>query len=123
TNKKHHRFIFSEYIETTDKPEKDFYELLESGRAQLFKQYKKIMREDRPYNSATFEQTIQTNIRYFVLIEGKWKKVTKVKDLLTVLSDKKNDVQQYISTKNLSGDSQENFQAAIVYYNNLFIKQ
>lgn len=123
TNKKHHRFIFSEYIETTDKPEKDFYELLETGRAQLFKQYKKIMREDRPYNSATFEQTIQTNIRYFVLIEGKWKKVTKVKDLVTVLSDKKNDVQQYISTKNLSGDSQENFQAAIVYYNNLFIKQ
>lgn len=43
-NNKHHRFIFSEHIETTDKPERDFYESLETGRAQLYKQYKKIMR-------------------------------------------------------------------------------
>lgn len=122
-NKKNHRFIFSEHIETTDKPEKDFYELLESGKAQLYKQYKKIMREDRPYNSATYEQTIQTNIRYFVLIGGQWKKVTKIKDLSTVLSDKKNEVQQYISTNQLSGDSQEDFRTVIAYYNSLFIQQ
>lgn len=122
-NNKNHRFIFSEYIETTDKPEKDFYELLETGKAELYKQYKKIMREDRPYNSATYEQTIQTNIRYFVLIGGQWKKVTKIKDLLAALSDKKNEVQQHISTKRLSGDSQEDFQAVISYYNSLFIQQ
>jgi len=122
-NKKNHRFIFSEHIETTDKPEKDFYELLETGRAQLYKQYKKIMREDRPYNSATYEQTIQTNIRYFVLIGGQWKKVTKIKDLVTVLSDKKNEVQQHINTKRLSGDSEEDFQAVIRNYNSLFPQQ
>ena len=122
-NKKQHRFIFSEHIETTDKPEKDFYELLQTGKAQLYKQHKKIMREDRPYNSATYEQTIQTNIRYFVLIEGKWKKVTRIKDLSTVLSDKKNEVQQYITDKRLSGDSQEDFQAVISYYNSLFVQQ
>ncbi len=122
-NNKSYRFVFSEHIETTDKPEKDFYELLETGRAQLYKQYKKIMREDRPYNSATYEQTIQTNIRYFVLIGGQWKKVAKIKDLLTVLADKKSEVQQHISAKRISGDSQEDFQAVISYYNSLFIQQ
>ena len=46
-----------------------------------------------------------------------------MKDLLSVLSDKKNEVQQHISTKRLSGDSQEDFQAVISYYNSLFIQQ
>lgn len=49
--------------------------------------------------------------------------MTKIKDLLAALSDKKNEVQQHISTKRLSGDSQEDFQAVISYYNSLFIQQ
>ncbi len=121
-NKKNYRFIFYEHIETTDKPEKDFYELLQTGKAQLFKQYKKIMKEDRPYNSATYEQSIQTNIRYFVLIGGQWKKIAKVKDLPGVLLDKKADVQQYISSKSLSGDNEEDLELVVSYYNSLFTK-
>src|SRR4030095_6688606 len=40
---RHYRFVFSEYIETTDKPEKDFYELLQAGKGEVYKQYKKKM--------------------------------------------------------------------------------
>jgi hypothetical protein len=57
------------------------------------------------------------------LLGGQWKKVTKIKDLFTALADKKNEVQQHISTKHISGDSKEDFQAVIGYYNSLFIQQ
>ena len=119
-NNKQYQFVFFDHIKTTDKPEKDFYELLQKGKAELFKQHKKIMKEDRPYNSATYEQSIQTNIRYFVLWDGQWIKVGKVKDLVNVLSDKKAEVQQFINGKGLSGGKQEDLETVISYYNGLF---
>lgn len=119
-NNKKYQFVFFDQIKTTDKPEKDFYELLQEGKAGLFKQHKKIMKEDRPYNSATYEQSIQTNIRYFVLLDGQWKKVAKVKDLVNVLSDKKAEVQQFINSKGLSGGNQKDLETVINYYNGLF---
>lgn len=121
-NNKKYQFVFFEHIKTTDKIEKDFYEQLQKGKAGLFKQYKKIMKEDRPYNSATYEQFIQTNIRYFVLWDGQWKKIVRVKDLVNVLSDKKAEVQQFINSKGLSGSNQEDLEAVISYYNGLFDK-
>jgi hypothetical protein len=122
-NNKQYQFVFFDYIKTTNKPEKDFYELLQKGKAELFKQHKKVMKEERPYNSATYEQFIQTNIRYFVLLDGQWKKVVKVKDLVNVLADKKAEVQQFINSKGLSGDNGEDLEAVISYYNGLFVNK
>src|SRR5215207_14432 len=114
-----HRFIFSDYIETTDKPEKDFYELIQTGKAELFKQHKKKVLEARPYGSATFEQTIQTNFRYYVLLNGKWIKLNKLKDLPAAFADKKEEISKCISDKRLSGDTEKNFEAVITYYNSM----
>lgn len=118
-NNKNHRFIFYGFIETTDKPEKDFYELLQTGKAELYKQHKKTMRENRPYNSATYEQTIDTDQRFYVLSGGKWIKLKKLKDLPGIFPDKKEEVSKFISDKKLSGDSEENFKAVVTYYNSL----
>lgn len=115
-----HRFIFSDYIETTDKMEKDFYELLQSGKAELYKQYKKKLLENRPYGSATTEQTIQTELRYFVLLNGKWTRARKIKELTALLDNKKTEIQKFISDKKIAGDSQSNFEAMTAYYNTLF---
>ena len=117
-----HRFIFSDYIETTDKPEKDFYELLQSGKAELYKQHKKRILESKPYGSATVEQTIQTNLRFYVLLNGKWIKINKLKDLPTVFSDKKEEIAKFISDKKLSGDNQKNFEAVVIFYNSIISK-
>ena len=122
-NNYHHRFVFSRYIETTDKPEEDFYELLQSGKAQLYKQYKKRLMETRPYGSATYEQSIKTDIRYYVLVGGKWVKIKKMKDLTDQLTDKNNEIQKYVGEKKLTKDSQENYEAIVAYYNNLSIQQ
>lgn len=114
-----HRFIFSDYIQSSQKPEKDFYELLQSGKAELYKQHKKTILESKPYGSATFEQKIRTELRYYVLVNARWTRVKKLKELPIVLSDNNDEVLKFISDKKLSGDSQANFEAIIFYYNSL----
>jgi len=117
--KKDHRFIFSNYIEATEKPEKDFYELLQTGKAELYKQYKKRIQENRPYGSATTEQTIKTDLRFYILLNGQWTKIKKLKDLPTIFSDKKDEIQKFISDKKLTADNEANYEAVVSFYNSL----
>ena len=121
--KNDHRFIFSDYIGSSQKLEKDFYELLQTGKAELYKQHKKSMLENKPYGSATVEQKIRTDTRYYVLVNGQWTKVKKLKDLPTVFPDKKDEVLKFISDKKLSGDSEANLEAIVSYYNSLATQQ
>ena len=118
-NNHDHRFIFSDYIKTTDKPEKDFYELLQAGKAELYKQYKKRILENKPYGSATVEQTIQTNLRYYVLLNDTWIKLNKLKDLPNTFPGKRVEISKFISDNRLSGDTEKNFEAVVSYYNSL----
>jgi len=118
-NNNYFRFVFSNYIETTDKPEKYFYELLQAGKVELYKQYKKDMLESKPYGSATVEQSIKTESRYFVLISGKWVRIKKIKELTDLLIDKKNEIQKFVEDKKLTKDSEASFEAIIAYYNTL----
>jgi hypothetical protein len=117
------RFVYSAYIAATKKPEIDFYELLQAGKAELYKQYKKRMMESKPYGSATIEQTIQTELRYFILLNGQWTRVRKLKDLVAVFNDKKNEVQNLISDKKINDDTEVNFETITTFYNSLFIMQ
>ena len=121
--KKDHRFIFSEYIVSSQKLEKEFYELLQAGKAELYKQHKKTILESKPYGSATVEQTIKTDTYYYVLVNSQWTKAKKLKDLPTVFPDKKEAVLKFINDKKLSGDSQANFETVVFYYNSLAIQQ
>lgn len=118
-NNNHYRFVFSDYIETTDKPEKDFYELLQAGKVELYKQYKKSILESKPYGSATVEQSIKTELRYFVLSSGKWVRIKKIKELTDLLTDKKNEIRKFVEDKKLTKDSAANFEVIVAYYNTL----
>ena len=115
-----HRFVFSDYIEAVEKPEKDFYELLQSGKAELYKQYKKELVESKPYGSATVEQRIQTEIKYFLLKGKQWTRIKKLKGLVAFLNDKARDVAKFISDNKIDGDNQANFEKVIAHYNSLF---
>jgi len=119
-NQKNYHFIFSDYIETTDKLGKGFYQILQNGKAGLYAHHKKVLKESRSYNSATYEQSIETYLTYYVLLGGQWKKINKIKDLPAVLNDKKSEVQEYISSKGLSGYKQEDVESVINHYNSLF---
>lgn len=119
-NKKNYHFVYSDYIETTAKLEKGFYQVSEKGNATLYTLQKKVLKETRQFNAATYEQSIETYSTYFVLIGKEWKKVNKIKDLPSVLSDKKNEIQEYINSKGLSGYKQEDIESVVNYYNSLF---
>lgn len=120
-NKKDYRFVHADYIQVEKKPEKDFYELLQAGKAELYKQHKKLMAESRPYGSATVEQTIETKAMFYILYNGSWTRIKKMKELTDLLLDKKPEVSKFISTYQLNGDTQQNFDAVVAYYNSLFI--
>ena len=119
-DKKNYHFVYSDYIESAGKLEKGFYQVSQKGRAELYTYHKKTVKETRPFNSATFEQSIETYLTYFVRLEGQWKKINKIRDIPAVLGDKKNEVQQYINSKSLSGSKQEDMESVINYYNSLF---
>lgn len=121
-NSKDYRFISSNFIDATVKPEKDFYELLQAGKTELYKQHKKQMLESKPYGSATVEQRIQTEVFYFVLKEKQWKRVKKLKDLTALLNDKAADIAKFISDNKIAGDNQANFESVVAHYNSLFIQ-
>ena len=119
-NKKKYHFIHSDFIETYEKTEKGFYQVLQKGKACLYSFYKKTIKETRAFNAATFEQSIQTDVTHLVLLDGRWKKFNKIKSLPSLLSDKKNEVQKYIDKNDLSGYKQEDVAAVIKFYNSLF---
>lgn len=119
---KDYRFVSSNYINTSAAMDRGFYELLQAGKAELYKQHKKQMRETRPYGSATYEQTIQTDIFYYVLVNQQWTKVKRLKEIPELLPDKKAEVLKFIGDKRLSGDNQTNFEAVIAFYNSLFLQ-
>lgn len=121
-NKKDYRFVYSDYIEASQKPEKDFYEILQAGKAELYKQHKKNLTEHKPYGSATEEQRIQTQNYYFVLINKQWTKIKKLKDLVGLLSDKASEVSKFIKDNQVNGDNQANFEKVVNYYNSLFLQ-
>ena len=122
-NNKDHRFIFSNYIEATEKPEKDFYELLQSGKAELYKQYKKRVLESKPYGSATTEQSIKTDIKFYLLLQGNWTQVKKMKDLPDLLLGKRSEIQKFINEKNLTTGNEASYEEVISYYNTLVVQQ
>lgn len=117
--RKDHRFIGSNYIEATEKPEPDFYELLQTGKAELYKQYKKRIQENKPYGSATVEQTIKTDILFYVLLNKQWVKVKKLKDLPSILVDKKDEIQKFINDKKLTANNEASYGSVISHYNSL----
>jgi hypothetical protein len=111
-------FINGPYIQANSRLS-GWYQLLAEGKASLFKQIKKIMRENKPYGSATIEQSIISSSHYYVLYNGSFTEIKKIKDLPDILDNKKEDIAQYIKSKNLSGKSDEVFENVINYFNAL----
>lgn len=112
-------FVNSAFINSTNLPQPGWYLLLSTGTASLFKQFVKRIREEKPYNSATVEQHIDTSPRYFVLYKGVFTEIKKIKDAPEVLHDKKEELLKYIKDKNPGSKTDEDFAALINFYNGL----
>jgi hypothetical protein len=88
--------------------------------ASLYKLYDKIVSDTKPYGSATAEQRIRTADQYFVVANGTIKSIKKIKDLPSVLPDKKAELDAYLASKdNKALSMDERMKAVIQYYNSL----
>jgi hypothetical protein len=76
--------------------------------------------ESKPYGSATIEQKIQTEMRYFILVNGQWIRIKKMKDLVTAFYKKNKEIAKFITERNISENSESNFESVTAYYNSLF---
>jgi hypothetical protein len=100
--------------------QKGWYLLLgEGGNAAIYKQIIKTMNESKPYGSATVEQSIKTSTRYFVLYKGVLSQVKKIKDIPDILTDKKKELLQFLSTHKLSEKNDSDFEELLQYYSSL----
>jgi hypothetical protein len=81
-------FVNGEFIQSSNRV-RGWYQLLSEGRAWLFKKNDKQLHETKPYGSATIEQSIVTIGRYYVLYNGNFTEIKKLKDLPGILADKK----------------------------------
>jgi hypothetical protein len=112
------KFVNVEYLQTNSRV-KGWYQELAEGKASAFKQIKKQMNEDKPYGSATIEQTIVTTEHYLILYNGELIEVKKFKDLPEILSDKKEQLTQYIKKNKFSSKGDSEYRSVINYYNEL----
>jgi hypothetical protein len=113
-----YNFVNGEFIQANVRI-KGWYQLLTEGKATLLKKFSKQLHELRPYGSATVEQTIFTSPRYYILHDGTFTEIKKIKEMADILTDKKDEVAQYIKTNNLSGKTDGDFEKLVNYYNEL----
>jgi hypothetical protein len=114
-----YRFVHSRHIDAPGLKE-GWYQLLTDGKARLYKLYDKTSSIQKPYGSATEEQTIRTRERYFVVQDQAVYELKKLKEAPAVLPAKKEELKTFLAAKDLEGLSTEaRYKALIEYYNTL----
>lgn len=99
---------------------RSYFEVLAEGKITLLKLHKKTLSENRPFNSATTEQTIYDTKQYFLVKEQIPERIKLNKtDILNAIPDNRQAVQQYISEKKIKGKSEHDLTDIINYYNSL----
>lgn len=121
SGKKYH-FVHSSFIGSGTAAASGWHLLLADGAAMLFKKPVKEMVETKPYGSATAEQRITTTSRYFILYNNGFTPVKSLSAIGDVLTDKKSELQQYISSNKLKGKSDGDYISLVSYYNSLSVK-
>ena len=119
---KKYDFVFSPFIKGTGEIRKGWYQVIVSGKATLYKHLAKVINETKPYGQATYEQTIVTSSSYFLMTDSVFAPIKKIKALPDMLSDKKEELNQYLSGKNLPGKTDAVYAGLVSYYNSFFGK-
>jgi hypothetical protein len=121
-----YKFIYSAYLKSPEDkdPELSSYFILKSdGKCRLL--IKKHMRvqdaeTNKLYQDAKPPKFIATSDTYFLKLENKAAiRIKNKKDLLTVLADKSEAVDKYISSNKLDAKEVGDLEKIIIYYNTL----
>jgi hypothetical protein len=98
----------------------EWYQWLTSGKASLYKEYRKKILETKPYGSPTTEQKIITRENYLIYFNNVFLEAKKLKDVPGILADKKAQLEEFLKNKDDKQASMDDrFKALVDYYNTL----
>jgi len=115
-------YIFANYYDSAE--EGGYFAFLESGKTFDF--YKKMIvnftpaREPRPYSPAVSAKFIKETNYYLVSKEGNFFKLPNKKaKLIRAMSDKEEEIEQYMNSQNLDIENESDMIALFKYYDGL----
>ena len=117
-NHKGYLFVHSSTVDHTS-TSKTWYQVLALGPVNLYKENAKNIYEAKPYGSSVTEQTIRDMNRYYVFTNHQFARIKVPADLVSLLSNHKKEVEEYIKSNKLKGKKEEDFQSVVNYYNSL----
>ncbi|HEY0068319.1 MAG TPA: hypothetical protein VGB46_13170 [Flavisolibacter sp.] len=114
------RFVHSSSFTGTSNVKEGWYQLLHSGTANLYKYYKKELSENKPFNSAIYEQTIKTTPIYYVQYNNALLEIKKLKDAPSILATHKDALEKFLEKSDKkSSTMDERFSKLVEHYNSL----
>jgi hypothetical protein len=94
---------------------------LENGKVRLLKASLKLLSETLPYGTSIHEQRIHTKDKYYLEVNGSLVTVTKEKDIVSLLTDKKIELEAYLKMdKSDKTSREEKFKNLVAHYNSMF---
>ena len=116
-----YKFVHSIGLKNVVNADKNKWHLwLVSGTASLYKKFEKDLSEFKGYGSATVEQRIKTREKYLLLYNNSFLEVKKMKDVSSLLSNKKKELEEFLKNKDDEKASMDDRMIKLIeFYNSL----
>jgi hypothetical protein len=123
TNTGTYTFYHSSLLPQSSVPFKaQWYLQLYSDSVSLYKYFLKQLSEDKPYNSATYEQKIKTEEVYWTFYKGSPIEFKKLKDAPASFGEKRPAMEEFLKKTDNKKQSMDARVIAFVRYLNTFLK-
>jgi len=97
-----------------------FYQVIAGGKTQLLRHYRKKIRVDQAFNSATATKTFDYTDIYYLYADNKIIRIKpSTKSILTAMGDKQAQIQSYMKSNVVNYKSDASLAKLFNYYNSL----
>jgi hypothetical protein len=115
------RDLYRKGFPAVDKFNEDtFYQVISDGKVKLLYKQSKILTESRFYSSATSETNITDVSSYYILKDGRLKKIRpSKKEFIELFKDKENTIKAYLQAQDIDYKDKQSLANLVNYYNSL----
>lgn len=115
-----YRFVQASQLPFAAVSKKGWYMELVNDKVPLYKQFTKVVSENKPYGSSVAEQKINTTELFLIGYYNALHPVKKPKDVPGILADRKKELEAYLQTEaGQKGSNTDKIIALVTYYNSL----
>lgn len=115
-----YHFVHSSSFPQGIAPKKGWYLQRSDGKTSFYQFFSKQMMENKPYGSATAEQTIYTRNEFYLYHQGNFQLIKNPKEISSILTDKRKELDEfYKKSQNQKASDEDRMTALVNYYNTL----